>query len=318
MRTTGSIPSFLFLVIMVRILSGIQNLETSVYDDSIPAGTNFDKALFRLWLPGDQQALRGILVLVPGSNGDGRDLCLDQQWQGLARELHFAVLGCFFTDRPGGNSAIEAYADASKGSGQALLDVLKKFAMQTGVGTLVNLPLAFWGHSAGGQYNYEFACWKPERVLAFVVNKGGVYYTALASQETRSVPGLFFTGEKDLVFRTRIIEGIFSVNRRFGAVWTYAMEPGAGHEVGGTKALSLLYFRQVLPMRLGATDMTGALKGSLHAFTNEDFLLGDPVLKTIEKGNHWQEKGYPTSWLPGASFAEEWLRFISGAAFGSR
>jgi pimeloyl-ACP methyl ester carboxylesterase len=32
--------------------------------------------------------------------------------------------------------------------------------------------------SAGGQFNYEFAAWKPDRVAAFVVNKGGIYYTA--------------------------------------------------------------------------------------------------------------------------------------------
>ncbi len=175
MKNTGGIPSLLFFMIMAGILLGAQNMAAKVFNDSIPAGPNFDKALFRLWLPGDHQALKGILVLVPGSNGDGRDLCLDPVWQGLAKEMHFAVMGCFFTDRPGGNSDIEAYADASKGSGQALLDVLKKFARQTDVKTLGNLPLALWGHSAGGQFNYEFACWKPERVLAFVVNKGGVY-----------------------------------------------------------------------------------------------------------------------------------------------
>lgn len=312
MKIKGRVSSLLFFMIMTGILSGARNTAASTYDDSIPAGPNFDKAFFRLWLPGDQQALRGILVLVPGSNGDGRDLCMDPVWQGLASDMHLAVLGCYFTDRPGGNSAIEAYAEASKGSGQALLDVLKKFAQQTGLESLGNLPLVLWGHSAGGQFNYEFACWKPKRVLSFVVNKGGVYYTALASQETRSIPGLFFTGEKDLVFRTRIIEGIFAVNRRFGAIWTYVMEPGAGHEVGGTKALSVQYFREVLPLRLGATDMTGGRAGFLPSLTNEDFLLGDPVLRAIEKGGDWKQKSYPSSWLPGASFAEEWLRFISG------
>jgi hypothetical protein len=47
--------------------------------------------------------------------------------------------------------------------------------------------------SAGGQFNYEFVAWRPERVLAFVVNKGGIYYSALLPQAARNVPGILFT-----------------------------------------------------------------------------------------------------------------------------
>ena len=46
-------------------------------DDSIPPGANFDKAQFRLWIPQSVQHLRAILVLVPGSNGDGRAMAQD-------------------------------------------------------------------------------------------------------------------------------------------------------------------------------------------------------------------------------------------------
>ena len=70
--------------------------------------------------------------------------------------------------------------------------------------------------SAGGEFNYEFVCWKPERVVAFVVNKGNIYYTALAPKAARSVPGILFTGGKDLEFRTSTITGLFAMNRRGG------------------------------------------------------------------------------------------------------
>ena len=87
--------------------------------------------------------------------------------------------------------------------------------------------------------------------MCFVVNKGGVYYTAITSAAARKVPGIFFTGEKDLEFRIDIVKGIFAVNRRFGALWTIACEPGAGHEIGLTKKLAILFFEEIIPLRLG-------------------------------------------------------------------
>ncbi len=47
---------------------------------------------------------------------------------------------------------------------------------------IAQAPLLLWGMSAGGEFNYEFVAWKPERVAAFVVNKGGIYYSALLSK----------------------------------------------------------------------------------------------------------------------------------------
>jgi len=44
--------------------------------------------------------------------------------------------------------------------------------------------------SAGGEFNYEFTAWMPERIVAFVANKGGVYYTALFQDVARSVLSL--------------------------------------------------------------------------------------------------------------------------------
>ena len=64
---------------------------------------------------------------------------------------------------------------------------------------LADAPLLLWGMSAGGEFNYEFAAWKPERVVAFVVNKGNVYYTGLASDAARRVPGLLFTGRNRIL-----------------------------------------------------------------------------------------------------------------------
>ena len=204
------------------------------YGVDTPAGSNFAVASFRFWRPEEAKLLRGVVVLVPGSNGDGRPMAEEAFWQDFARAHQLALVGCFFKDKPHENMNIEEYARASAGSGQALLDAIGKFTL-VAPGLDANAPLLLWGHSAGGEFNYEFACWKPERVIAFVVNKGGYYFTHLAPAATRKVPGIFFVGEKDEEFRIASVRGIFAINRRAGALWTFAVEPGAGHEVGKTR-----------------------------------------------------------------------------------
>ena len=63
-------------------------------EESIPAGENFDKADFKLWLPDGQGAIRAILVLVPGSNGDGRPMADDPVWQAFATKHLLALVAC--------------------------------------------------------------------------------------------------------------------------------------------------------------------------------------------------------------------------------
>ena len=84
-----------------------------------------------------------------------------------------ALVACRFTDKPHDQSFIEAYADVSKGSGQALLDAIGKFSARSQHAEVATAPLLLWGMSAGGEFNYEFAVWKPERVAAFIVKIGG-------------------------------------------------------------------------------------------------------------------------------------------------
>jgi len=221
-------------------------------EETIPPGVNFDKAEFKFWLPKDAAILRGVVVLVPGSNGDGRPMADDEFWRAFATKNSMALLGCRFTDKPHDQSFIEDYVNVSRGSGQALLDVLAKFASRASHPEVSSAPLFLWGMSAGGQFNYEFTAWKPERVGAFIVNKGGIYYSALLSKAARDVPGLLFVGEKDLQSRVETITGLFAVNRRGGAVWALVVEPGLAHVVGQSKQLGALFFEEMISKPKGA------------------------------------------------------------------
>lgn len=192
-------------------------------------------AEFRMWKP--KVAPRAIIILAPPSQWDGRKDISDPGWRMFAKQHGCALVGCFFQDDfPTG---IEEYADA-KVSGQRLIDFLK-LEMKSEVLP----PLLMFGFSAGGQFNYQFAVNYPELVGAFVVNKGGIYYTALAPPATRNVPGLFIIGARDAEWRIAILNGIWAVNKVAGAEWGRVIEPCA-HALWESEEIGREFFTDIL------------------------------------------------------------------------
>src|ERR1044071_5404513 len=96
-----SVAALVALITVSGAPAAAQSAATSsVLDDSIPPGANFDIAQFRLWLPKPAGAVRGALILVPGSNGDGRPMAEDTVWQAFATRNNLAIVACRFTDKP--------------------------------------------------------------------------------------------------------------------------------------------------------------------------------------------------------------------------
>lgn len=299
----------LVTVFAVAILASA-SARAATIDISGAPGANYDKANFRLWYPDGAGPIRAVVVLVPGSNGDGRPQAEDAFWQSFATRNRLALVGCQFTDQPHDQMFIEHYVDVFKGSGQALVDALNTFATRANHEEIASAPLLLWGMSAGGECNYEFVAWKPERVLAFIVNKGNVYYTALAPQAARSVPGLLFTGEKDLEFRTSTIAGIFAVNRRAGALWAYAQEPGIGHEIGRSRDLAVMLYEGMIEAR-----MPEAGSNTLRAVSEKAGFYGDMKTQTVQAVGDAKAPTYPGSWLPTERLARAWQTVVSGRPF---
>lgn len=291
--------------VLALVLAVASLASATTFDTAIPPGANFDAAEFRLWLP-DGGPVRAVAILVPGSNGDGRGQVDDPFWQQFATRQRVGLVGVRLTDKPHDQMFIEHYVDVSRGSGQALLDALASLARQSNHAELATAPLLLWGMSAGGEFNYEFAAWKPERVVAFVVNKGNVYYTALAPDAARRVPGVLFTGEKDLAFRVDAIAGLFAINRRAGALWAYAQEPGVGHEVAHSREFAAVFFEEMLAARLGGD-------GHLTTLDAASGFLGDSRTQTVQAAREAKPPAaYPVSWLPTARVARAWQAVIAG------
>ena len=294
----------LLAAVVVALPAAAQTPTGTVLEESVLPGRNYDKAEFKLWLPNGVAKVQAIAVLVPGSNGDGRGQVDDAVWQDFAVRHKLALVGLRLTDKPHEQGFIEEYVNVSQGSGQAFLDALSTFATRARHPELATAPFLLWGMSAGGEFNYEFVCWKPERVVAFVVNKGNIYYTALASKEARSVPGILFTGGKDLEFRTTAITGLFGINRRGGALWALAEEPSAAHVVGRSRDVALVLFEDALAMRVGDGP-------ALKPLTEKSGFLGDLKAKTFQALGEDKVPAYPTAWLPTARVAERWQWLVT-------
>jgi poly(3-hydroxybutyrate) depolymerase len=316
--TMHSLRSVVILVAMTTGLAtvGLSQSESSsgnTMEETIAPGSNYDKAAFRLWYPPSATFIKAVVVLMPGSNGDGRPMAEDMFWRNFATRHQVALLGCQFTDKPHDQKFIEQYANVSLGSGQALLDALAALAKRSGHAELAQAPLFLWGMSAGGEFNYEFVAWKPERVAAFVVNKGGIYFTALTSRAARSVPGLLFIGGKDLESRKSAIAGLFALNRRGGALWALTEEPSAAHIVGRSRDLGATLFEDVLTLRFDPSNPENS--ANLKPLSEQAGFIGDRKTKMFQPAAGSQQRTESTVWLPTERVARAWQAVEKEAPF---
>ena len=267
------------------------------YDVALQPPPGLDAAEFRLWVPPGVSRIRAIVVLTPGSNADGRSDVADERWQSFASQNGLALVGVHMRDRPHPNPSVEDYVDASRGTGAVLESALAELAAQSEHSEVAEAPLLLWGFSAGGEFNFEFVAWKPERVAAFVVNKGGVYYSRLLSAGARRVPGLFFTGGRDLESRTTTINDLFGVNREQGALWGLAPEPEAGHEVGHSREVAMIFFEDVLRTRLSGSRLAPLEEAA--------GFVGDLTTRQYARAGV-DPPAVPTAWFPTERVAQAW------------
>lgn len=297
-----------FFLISVATLFGSTAL-ADTYETTVEPGVVYNMAAFKLWHSPDVKNIRGILMLNPGSNGDGRGMVDDSYWQDFAVQHDLALMGTYFTDHRHVNMMIEHYIKVNEGSGQALIDAIDQFAKDSGHQELSYAPFLLWGHSAGGELNHEIAAWIPERVIAYVVNQGGYYYSSVPPEATRKTPGLYFVGLSDLVSRNTIIKGIFTTNRRAGALWTYVEEKGVGHEVVGSRDLALVFYEEVMSKRL-PNDAMGYK--ALLPVTEEMGIRGNIISHEIVAADDNEVKREETSWLISERLADAWQELVSG------
>lgn len=253
---------------------------------------------FRLYIPDDLPKVHAVIILTPGYKADGLRMVDGKAWKALAQKHQCALLGCSMRGEEGGK-----YYEVEKWGGAVLLEGLEKLSEASSHPEIATAPLAFHGFSAGGQFNYNFACWKPGRTLAFVVNKGGYYGTQI-NAEVRQVPALWILGARDKDFRIQNITTLYGDNRQKGALWALVPEPNAGHEVARSSEVGAAFIDEVLASRIDAG-------GNFKPVDTAAAWLGDPATKEIMRNPETGPGPLTQSWFPGPKTAELWKSIVT-------
>lgn len=259
------------------------------------AGSNFTYASFGLHLP-ETENLRGIVVIVPGYNSDGIYYKDDEVFQNLASVQNVAIVSCFYQ----GDSETHEYYNADGGSGKALLRAIEEFAYRTDRPELENLPLLFWGHSAGGMFSLSFMNWRPDLVAVVAAIRTPIY-NAEVKDSSFAIPTMFLLGENDDVELNESCISYCTENRNKGALWSYALEPLIGHSIGNADYLSLPFLIKVLTKRAGMVNLP-----------EDSGWLGDYSTGNISSYNAYNGNKSGAAWLPDEYIAGLWKKYQSG------
>jgi len=267
----------------------------------LPAQANFSKAAFRFWSPDYDRPIRAIVVLIPPNDRDGRPMLEDSAWQDFARRNRLALVSCYMKGR---DTSESAYFEAASGTGYALQDSLEDFAHKSSRPEVSLAPLLLYGESNGGVFDYFFTIWKPERVMAFVVNKAGGGAHPEPDPASYGVPGLFFLGLKDTEVRIENVTRIWTEGRKEGALWALAPQPESGHEFSRTPAIARVFFDAVLNVRLpeGASQ--------LRPMQENQGWVGDLTTHEIHPATPDNTPSLKDAWLPDETSAAAWKEFV--------
>ncbi len=295
-------PSLLLALLATPALS--QTVETTAEWDAGPSPTaHLERALFRWWAPPGAKTVRGILVIIPGRNGDARHATNDPEWQALAAKHGFAIIGChFFKNDPTYQS------DPDGSTAKTLLKAVSELASAHGHPEAASAPLAFWGHSAGSNTAERFAFRHARRTLAIASIKG-TWGPGDATPQKCDVPILCCIGKTDNPDWVETATKFYEQGRQGRAVWTLALHPSEGHGDGATKPLAIAFLDEIIALRLGPPSPFSS--STPKKLTVSSGWLGDPASLETAAAATFKGKKREATWLPGEATAAAWKAYLS-------
>lgn len=264
------------------------------------SGDSFDIAEFRLWVPDKVENIRAILVLTHSYNSNGLGLANSNEWQKYATEENLAIIAVYFKTL---NDSFSYYAEASRGSGDALIQALKMISQKNNLPNIGNLPFVMRGYSAGGVFSTSFSNYMSDRVIAFANIRGG--NIDINSTKNKDIPCLMLAGENDNQLRNQAIKNAVLSIRKEGGIWCYALEPEVDHYGNLSRSDQLVkdFFSIALDKRLDNNS------NKLKSITEESGWLGDHDTKILFPFNAYPNNKKEASFLFNKSFALKWKEF---------
>ena len=282
----------------IFFLSGFAHAE--IHDVSILENdtASYNYADFRMWVNDSTDTLRGIYWFMHPDNGDSRNVVNDSNYQILASNQDFALMGAHIFNM-----------HMHTGIGDAVIAAMDSFAVLFSHDEISFIPFFINGYSWGGQFGYHFAKWIPERMLGFITQKGG-YHDTTDAGDAIEVPGLMFVAENDPPYRIENLTGIFLDHRPLGAKWILAMEQGVGHTQVVDYPFLDSFFNTVANLRLpDSMDVFQPL--SLNTLQDTIGWLGNQDTWVIGSWDCYDGIYDSSSWFPTREVGEFWQNFVS-------
>lgn len=232
----------------------------------------------------DFPATNGVLVLLPGMNGDGAKLAQDATWRTFAQENRLGLVGVSFASSPEllyGDPA-RGYYYPEQGSSEVLLRGLQELYGK-------DVKLLLYGFSGGAQFSSRFADQHPERVVSWAAY-AACFWAAPVAASPASPPGIVTCAEFDAA-RYGPAFGYFQQGRRKDARWTWVSVGNLGH--ARSKRLED-FIRAYFSAVLAGDSLTPAwYDAETMQPTTEDERLLTPALSV---------------WLPSPEITDLWLK----------
>ena len=210
----------------------------------IPAKNDVSAAALDCFSHTPFKKAKGILLLAPGCNGDGRAFLKEEAWVNFARDNDFILVACSFRSpedklRTGGGY----YRTAGEFGDQVAMKVKK-----IGGG---RLPVFLYGFSGGAHFTANFAESHPQLVRGWCAasfdEKGRTSFPD-DKTKTRRPNGIVACGADDQ--RLRVSQEYYYRGRAAGRQWTWLEVDGLGHERNANiEAFAREYFLALLKGR---------------------------------------------------------------------
>lgn len=210
-------------VLVLRIIRFLLSLccVASAAEENWDISASGQKVSFTTCQPVGTKGGTGVLVLVPGYNGNGERM-MDARWRAFAGRNGLILLAPTFKAKGHENNEGRGYYYPEQGSGKVMEAAIAEAGKRYGVR---NDKVLMFGFSAGAHFAHRFAIWKPERVGAFVAYSAG--WWSDPDQGVKAVPGLIMCGEDDPRYGASY--GFFKKGQDLGCPWVWKSFEGTGH-----------------------------------------------------------------------------------------
>jgi len=294
-------------LLLLLLLGASACAQTTDWDAGPNPSPDLEEAQFRWWVPDGLAKIRGVLVVIPGSNGDAREAVNDAEWRALVSKQSFALMGVRLF-KAGRGPAYQGDPDGK--TSDTIIRAVAGLAAASGHREAANAPLAFWGHSAGSNTAERFALRNPRRMIG-VVGIKGTWGPGEATSEKCGIPFLCTIGKADNPDWVETSCRNYEQGKLNRAVWTLAFHQKEGHEAGGTKPLAVTFLDEVITLRLGDPGSPAAPQVLMKPDLTSGW-LGDPESLDAAPFRDFQGRKRTATWLPGPQTAAAWQTYLKG------